>query len=622
MKKIKNILFLLTLGAFIVLLSIALLLPDQFYGDLSDRLFDTTNNSRSVISKNIPDDVAAPTKKSPPPAAPTSIRDAIKKPSTDKTIRTNIEVIDGMDWRLPAYARRSNLGGLISETRGPKDYIRGDFHIVRWDRTNPVSGKYNFSELQHQLNSRPGQQIVLRPEIYSRCEAPAWALKQLRYTRNGSLIFWDQQYLTLLKPYVQQLAHFVSRNPQVVGVQLGIADGEYRGDCNRFELKDGWGEFTMNPKELLEAETNFGLTPQILESSTKDIVNIFVDAFGKNTHKLAFNNLEQFSWNSIAEPYNQRMPSIAKFVLDKGLGNRDGQVEHWMRYIHKVYGMQLKPVGDGTCSLHMDESVADRFARRYWATENEIYGNLDYVLNEHGSYQNQPYRFLISSLRGLQMRRNYSLIFARAMQKIDHPVYKTQEFLRYLDKTMGKLRSDTPDLFILLGERYVADYRLAAEYPERKLCQNKDQTAIRSFGRWITETSNSKPSMKVTMPTNDKRWGQGFYLPQGIDYEYAARSSTEFSFNINEQLAQTRCPDRCSVEIKLTYQDDNKSTVWIETSQGKTSQLNTTGDGKLKTASFTMELSPNNALNKSDFLVKSAQGSLSLMLLRLNLLNP
>ncbi|PWR00497.1 hypothetical protein [Leucothrix pacifica] len=627
MKKLKNLLFILILGVFIVSLSIALLLPDTFYGDLSDRLFNSDNNSRASNSATNGPELTTPKQTIPPRVTepkkqPTSPTPPPKKPATNQSIGTNIEVVKGMDWRLPSYARRSTIGGLVSETRGPKDYIRGDFHIVRWDRTNPVSGKFDFSELQHQLNSRPGQQIVLRPEIYSRCETPAWALKQLRYTRNGSLIFWDQQYLELVKPYIQQLANFVRRNPQIVGVQLGIADGEYRGDCKRFELKDGWGEFTMNPQELLEAETDFGLTPALLESSTKHIVNAFVTAFGSNTHKLAFNNLEQFSWNSIAEPYNQRMPSIAKFVLDKGLGNRDGQVEHWMRYIHKVYGMQLEPMGDGTCSLLMDETVADRYAKRYWATENEIYGNLDYVLNEHGSYQNQPYRFLISSLRGLQMRRNYSLIFARAMQKIDHPVYKTQEFLRYLDKTMGKLRKDTPDLFILFGERYVADYRLAAEYPERKACQSNDRTAIRSFGRWITETSNSQPAMKIDMPESDKKWGQGFYLPNGTDYEYAARSSNEFSFNINEQLGKIRCPTRCNVVIKLTYKDDTKTTVWIETSAGETSKLTTKGDGKLKTASFTVELNPDNTLDRDDFRVKSGQGNLSLMLLRLNLLNP
>ena len=619
MKKLKNILFLLLLGAFILLLSIALLLPEKFYGQLSDQLFNTDNPASSVDNPLVQDTPPLPTSS---PRINTTKKEKQKMPAPDNTLRTDIQVIDGMDWRLPSYAKRSNLGGLVSETRGPKDYIRGDFHIVRWDRTNPQSGKYDFSELQHQLNSRPGQQIVLRPEIYSRCETPDWALKQLRYTRNGSLIFWDEQYLSILKPYIQQLANFVKRNPQVVGVQLGIGDGEYRGDCKRFELKDGWGEFTMTPKELLEAETNFGLTPAILEDSTRNIVNTFAAAFGKNTHKLAFNNLEQFSWNSIAEPYNQRMPSIAKFVLDKGLGNRDGQVEHWMRYIHKVYGMQLKPAGDGTCALDMDENVADRFAKRYWATENEIYGNLDYVLNEHGSYKNQPYRFLISSLRGLQMRRNYSLIFARAMQKIDHPVYKTQDFLRYLDKTMGKQRSDTPDVFILLGERYVADYRLAAEYPERKSCQSSDRTAIRSFGRWITEKSASQPTMKINMPANDKRWGQGFYLPEGINYEYAARSSREFSFNINEKLGKLRCPKGCEVEIKLTYQDDQKTQVWIETANGKTSELTTQGDGKLKTASFKVRLSLTNTSGRDDFLVKSSQAPFSLMLLRINLPNP
>lgn len=350
MKKLKNLLFILILGVFIVSLSIALLLPDTFYGDLSDRLFNSDNNSRASNSATNGPELTTPKQTIPPRVTepkkqPTSPTPPPKKPATNQSIGTNIEVVKGMDWRLPSYARRSTIGGLVSETRGPKDYIRGDFHIVRWDRTNPVSGKFDFSELQHQLNSRPGQQIVLRPEIYSRCETPAWALKQLRYTRNGSLIFWDQQYLELVKPYIQQLANFVRRNPQIVGVQLGIADGEYRGDCKRFELKDGWGEFTMNPQELLEAETDFGLTPALLESSTKHIVNAFVTAFGSNTHKLAFNNLEQFSWNSIAEPYNQRMPSIAKFVLDKGLGNRDGQVEHWMRYIHKVYGYAIRTHG-------------------------------------------------------------------------------------------------------------------------------------------------------------------------------------------------------------------------------------------------------------------------------------
>lgn len=615
MKRLKNALFLILLLALILMLAIALLLPNSFYGELSDKLFPRGETTSVTETAQQP--------KNEPPLSTTN-NDTAPSPLPEQSLKTsgNIQVIDGIDWHLPAYAKRSQLGGLISETHGPKDYIAGDFHIVRWDRTNPQQGTFDFSELQQHLNARPNQQIVLRPEIYSRCETPTWAINKLRHTKNGSLVFWDSQYLSVLKPYIRQLAGFVRRNPQIVGVQLGIGDGEYRGDCARFELKDGWGEFNMNPKELQEAENSFGLTPALLESSTKDIVNAFATAFGSNTHKLIFNNTDQFSWERIAEPYNQRMPAIATFVMNKGLGNRDGQVEHWMRYIHKVYGMQLEPASNGTCALRMDETVADKIANRYWGTENEFYGDLDYVKNEHGSYKNQPYRFFVSSLRALQMRRNYSLIFARGMKKIDHPVYKTQDFLRYLDRTMGKLRHDTPDLFILLGERYVADYRLAAEYPERKRCQSKDSIAIRSFGRWITESSNSQPAMRINMPKSDKHWGQGFYLPNGVDYEYAARSANEFSFNINEALGKIRCSKHCNVTVKLTYQDNAQSSVWLKTLMGQTDRLRTQGDGKVRTASFDMTLSLNNTPKKDDLWVRSDKAPLSLMMVRINLHNP
>ncbi|PWQ98492.1 hypothetical protein [Leucothrix arctica] len=617
MKILKNILFIILLGGTLLALTAALLMPKGFYDDL---LYPKTHTASQ------PSSLAKPIKTTQlikPQARDTQV--ASKPPAFQQVkaeparLNSQVEVIEGMDWRLPSYAKRSKNGGLISETAGASDYVRGDFHIVRWDKTNPSSGQYNFTELQRALDRAPNQQILLRPEIYSRCEAPAWALKQLRHTQHGSLIFWDSQYAGIVEPFIKALANFVRKNPQVIGVQLGIGDGEYRGDCKNFALKDGWGEFNMNPQELKEAETNFGFTPEKLESSTKKIVNVFANAFGANVSKLVFNNLEQFSWNAIAEPYNQRIPVIAKYVLDKGIGARDGQVEHWMRYMHRILGMQVKPANNGTCSLDMDERVADRFSTRYWGTENEFYGDLDYVRAEHGSYQNQAYRFLISSLRGLQMRRNYSLIFARGMEKLDHPVYKTQEFLRYLDKTMGKLKNDTPDAFILLGERYVADYRLAAEYPERKACQVKDRVAFRSFGRWITETSDSKPAMRINMPASDKLWGQGYYLPQGIDYEYAARSSQAFSFNLNDQLTKTRCNGDCPVEVKVTYLDSQQSKLSIQTDNKKTAALATKGDGKLRTATFRINLTPSHN-NQADFKLIANINPVNLMLLRVNFL--
>ena len=626
MKTIKTLLFILSLCVLVLVVIVALLIPDHRYEEfliqLNKQTHSTTEQNLAVSNTGTS---SIQSKAVPKATTQTPVTKAKQPPQVNTTHKAPdsaaIEVINGMDWRLPSYAKRSRLGGLASETRGPDNYVAADFHIVRWDKTNPAPGVYNFNELENAIGNRPAQQIVLRLETYSKCETPDWALRQLRHTNAGTLIFWDSQYIKLLTPYVNEVAKRFGSKAQVVGIQLGIGDGEYRGDCRNFALKDGWGEFNMTPQQLNEAQTNFGLTPQILEDSTKRIVDAYASAFARNVWKLAFNNVDQFSWEAIADPYNQRIPEIARYVLQKGLGNRDGQVEHWMRYIQQVYGMQVTPANNGTCALGMDERVADRFSKRYWGTENEFYGDLDYVRAEHGSYRNQPYRFFVSSMRALQMRRNYSLIFARGMKTLDDPVYKTQEFLSYLDKTMGKQRSDTPDAFILLGERYVADYRLP-EYPQRAECRNKDSVAFRSFGRWISETSDSQPAMKIQMPASDKYWGQGFYLPTGIDYEYAARAANRFAFDLNDELTNARCLSGCSVQVKLTYKDDSRAKVWLSSATGNSGALATKGDGQIKTATFELDTTFNKQLQGHDLTVQTDGQPLSLMMLRINFLNP
>lgn len=186
---------------------------------------------------------------------------------------------------------------------------------------------------------------------------------------------------------------------------------------------------------------------------------------------------------------------------------------------------------------------------------------------------------------------------------------------------MGKQHANTPDAFILLGERYVADYRLP-EYPQRAECRTQDRVSFRSFGRWITETSDSQPAVKIRMPASDKYWGQGFYLPTGIDYEYAARASKRFTFNLNDELIKARCLSGCSVQVKLSYKDDNQTKLWLSSAAGNTGALVTKGDGKIKTATFELNTTFNNQLQGKDLIVQTDGNPLSLMMLRINFLNP
>lgn len=616
MKKIKKILFILFLFMLVLLIAISLLLPNKFYEQLSDNLFEKPPENIGV-----PDNFA---KKK-------TTKESSKRPQANKNIKNQkksapdpdalIEVVQGFDWRLPTYAQRSKLGGLISGTRVSDKHIRGDFYRVRWDKTNPQKNVYDFNELKSQLQNRPQQQVLLRLETYGKCEAPNWALQQLKVTSRGTIIFWQDRYVDTLTPYIREVAKLVNQYPQIIGVQIGISDGQYRIDCSKFSQKDGWGEFNLKPDELRAAQNQYGLTPELLESSTKRILDMYTSEFAGNTHKLVFNNFDMFSWQDIATPYNARMKTIAEYALSRGIGNRDGQVEHWMRYTNKVYGMGVTPSTNGTCTLDMDERYAKRYANRYWGTEVEEFGDYYWVKDVYGSVSNQAHRFFASSLRALQMRRNYMSIHGEAMQKARDPIYKTQDFLRYLDKTLGKQPIDTPDAFILLGERYVANFRLS-EFPQRTQCQSQGGAAFRSFGRWISEESDSKPAMRINLPMSDKRWGQGFYLPKNVDYEYAARAGKQFSFKLNDELSRMRCANGCNVEVKVSYKDDRTSNIWLETANKQTGSLKTRGDGLVKTATFTLRSSFNDPSVKQDLLLKSDSAPLSVIMLRINFLDP
>lgn len=528
--------------------------------------------------------------------------------------------ISGFDWSLPKNIKPEYNSGLIDEDDPDLDYVKNAFVIVRWDDANPRENKYNFSKFEKRLSSLAPKKVLVRLEVHSVCETPKWALKQLTSSDDKSLIYWDKNYVKLLKPFIAEFANRYANDSQVMGVQLGIADGEYKGSCDNFDNKDGWGEFWMSPQSIATAEKKFGFNPDVFEQKTKEIIDIYTDTFGSNSKKLAFTNLGAiFSWGEISEPYHKKFKNIAQYVLDKGIGSRDGHIEIWMRFIDPIFGEKITSMPDGTCRLDFDEAYANKIRGRYWGTENEFYGK-GFVLDVHGPYENQPYRFLISSLRALQMRRNHFTISGGAMKKMTHPVYKTQAFLPYLTKVFGKQIENTPDAFVLLGERYVAKDHIYNFSDEPCVKESKNGVAIRSFGRWLTEKSNSKPAMKVSMPANENYWAQDYYLPDGVDFEYSARKARQFDFDINDHLSKQRCKTACTVEIKATFKDTAKMVLNIMTAEGNTQNFTTLGDNKIKTVTFTVKSIFRNRFNGNDFSLKSNNAEIPLIMTRVNFL--
>ncbi len=526
----------------------------------------------------------------------------------------------GFDWSLPANTPVERDSGLIDEYDRGLDYVQNIFAIVRWDEANPQKGRYDFSKFEKALNDSSPKRALVRLEVNSACEAPKWALKTLRRSADKSLIFWDDNYVNLLKPFINAFAKRYAADPRIMGVQLGIGDGEYDDNCE-FDNKNGWGEFWMSPESIVTAQKKFNFNPEVFEKQTKKIIDIYANAFGKHKGKLAFTNIgPSFSWNNIAEPYNKKLKKIAQYVWNAGIGDRDGHVEIWMRFIDPTFGVQMKSLADNTCYLDFDENHANGLRGRYSGTENEFYGDKNYVIRANGPYRNQAYRFFVSSLRALQMRRNYFSIAGDSMKKLDDPVYKTQDFLRYLSKVMGKQIENTPDAFVLLGERYISKDH-AKNFADLSCVKNsKKGVAVRSFGRWLTETSQSVPAIPIKMPANENYWGQNFYMPAGTDYEYSARKAKQFEFDLNDELTKTRCENSCKAEIKVTFKDTDKTTmnVWYgnEDSQG----FKTKGDNKIKTVTFNVNSRFENDVRGKDFMINSKATDLTLIMIRVNFL--
>ncbi len=356
---------------------------------------------------------------------------------TKLIIKSPPHLKQGFDWSVPAYADETKYSGLITGKDTTIEAVKNKFLIVLWSETNPEPGVFDFSEFERDLKRVAPQRVLVRLEVNSACEAPAWALKQIPQSSKKSLIYWDKTYLDITRPFIQEFAKRFASKPQVIGVQLGLGDGDFNGSCDDYDNKNGWGEFWMSPEAIAEGETKFGFSPEVFESASKANIDIYINAFGKYKYKLALTNIGNlFTYGEGAERYNQILSALSKYALDRGIGNRDGAIEQWMNYMDKAYGNVITSMPDGTCRLDFDEQFAKEIEGRYWGTENEFYGRKDYVLARHGPFSNQAYRALISSLRALQMRRNY-MSTSDGLRDVEHPDYKTQEFLKVLNPRYG-----------------------------------------------------------------------------------------------------------------------------------------------------------------------------------------
>ena len=602
----------------------------------------------------------------------------------------------GYDWELPAYASDNPSGGLVRGKWSDKDrdYTNTAFYSLRWndvpyihDPDHPDANEdgyfYDFGGFNWWLGSSEadGDNVLVRLEVNSLCDAPVRLRSTFNYYAGGSIAFWHQHddeedsYVSELKRFVDAFAAKYADNPRLIGMHLGIADGEYKhieegnyhrlvdgeyqDDCRAdlYDEEDGWGEFWVDEAELSHAMQQ-GLTtenliqPENFTPSVTQIINNYASAFEGNTAKLAMTNIGNFAYNdekidlvpveTIKAFNDEQADAIVPLVNSLGIGNRDGLVEDWMSYNDPSYGIEFTAGPDNTCHLSMNETFAENIGNRYWGTENEEYGNDAWLIERYGAYEGQPYRFLMSSMRALQMRRNHMAVHTPGMDGLPQTDYNTADFVHYLASTIGRDKTNTPDAFVMLGERYIRPEYINGfedELASVESClirvndpddQSKDgepsHEQVREFGRWLTEVGGKGVKAKQQAFEMEKEpWSIPAYLPEvngSTKYEYAARDSHEFTFDINDAVLTSRCPadTTCELTVKVVFEDTVATTLSLQTETGTLASLDTVGDGATKTATFTVSEHFRNEFNGADFGLKTGleEESLPVMMVRVN----
>jgi hypothetical protein len=316
------------------------------------------------------------------------------------------------------------------------------------------------------------------------------------------------------------------------------------------------------------------------------------------------------------ELYNAKMKLLGEYALAAGTGARDGQVESWLRYIDEPYGVGLQDTGDGSCRLTFDEQYAALIDGRYSSSENEFYGDHPWVLEAVGPIENQPYRFLVSSLRALQMRRNDLQI---ADGEIASDSYRTQSMYPWLARVLGRNQGDTPDAFALLGERFARTTQVGPSYSN--LCSVGGVTTVRNIERWLTEIGESEPTRRIDFPADEQWWGQDFYLD--IDdhpFEYSARTSLEFAFDLDDVVALRRCGQNCDATLKVTYDASHTgaSKLRVVSSLARSARAKVRAGSGVETASFELKgVSFDNSLKGAADLLVRADEDLPILMVRL-----
>jgi len=492
--------------------------------------------------------------------------------------RTHDDVIDGWDWSLPPSVRVSPRS-LLCVSRNMRSLPQVSFEAnpvislwVRWKDLEPEEGRYEFGPLIEDLQKieAAGYGAIIRPmtAVWEsvRYPDPAQTPQRMRDSKKCAPGYLVEKYNV---PRIEEkpktswrIINLDVTHPDFHRRYLKLVEAIGESGIPRMDVVRGiivgyasssWGDEHIGPRDQMDP-------PHVRER-----LDAWADACRGVETKVC-------------------MGGPSEYGFGKGFGVRGGFVEMYLYQLPERYiGQRIDPAG----YLAVDENATIIRNRSFSGDENEEYE--ESWVHRFGALESFTYRYFTSSLRLLQMRRNYLL---------NNPFCVYPEMLPFISLEMGRTVEDTPDVWCVLREsRIRASNYQGKDWEQREFSpeEKANGVPVRNFERWLhqrdREGFETSPAVKIKWPI--RMW----MVPEGKDHDYVARAGKRIGFAIDDRFLDTDSPHR--VAVKVTYFDlaEGQLTVHYQTPDGSANrQVPLNATGQLKTATFFLD----NALFSAD----------------------
>jgi hypothetical protein len=435
--------------------------------------------------------------------------------------------VDGEDWSLPPWVKPAPYSGIqIKQDLVPAEFPARIQRAVRasWRETEPTEGTFDFSGLRGEIlrESEGGKYAIkmgLAASVWETRYFQGLKDRTLKKTETGTAPRWLVQHgIPLIEEQPNKSIPF-----QVVNLDI------YHPEYHQRYLK------------LVEAFGRSGI-PQMKELDLC-YLHLVSGSRGEEGHgppagdpkrKLFEERLQ--AWANAFHGVTYKLCLVSgkeddmELGLKLGMGQRNGFVEHYLLHAPNP-GLGQEHDADGYLVVNEQHPLIAE--NRASGDENEEYtsGHVE----RFGPVETFPHRYHESTLRMLQMRRNF--VWAEGGPWLVNP-----PLLHYLALELGKTARDAPDAWCYLRESVVKG--------------GPQGRTVKNFERWLyqrdADGARTLATEKVEVPP------QMFEFDRNHLYDLTARQTrvadgqTLIRFGVDEAFLEG---GPHAVAVKITYLD-------------------------------------------------------------------